>query len=179
MAKAKEKAKKAPCEAPRRRTPEKPSDKAGPGDADRLHTRQVQELVELMVANDLATLEIVNGDLKVALSRAGGAPLAPAATMPALLQPPAEQVPAVEKAHEKPAEITSPMVGTFYSAPSPDSDPYVSVGTPVSPDTVVCIVEAMKVMNEIRAECSGTILQVAVTSGEPVEYGQALFHVKP
>ncbi|MFS0672775.1 acetyl-CoA carboxylase biotin carboxyl carrier protein [Ornithinibacillus sp. 179-J 7C1 HS] len=75
-------------------------------------------------------------------------------------------------------EITSPMVGTFYSAPNPDSDPFVSVGSSVSKDTVVCIVEAMKLFNEIEAEVSGEIVEVLVENGELVEYGQPLFRVK-
>jgi acetyl-CoA carboxylase biotin carboxyl carrier protein len=75
-------------------------------------------------------------------------------------------------------EITSPMVGTFYSSPNPDSDPFVSVGSSVSQDTVVCIVEAMKLFNEIEAEVSGEIVEVLVQNGELVEYGQPLFRVK-
>jgi acetyl-CoA carboxylase biotin carboxyl carrier protein len=75
--------------------------------------------------------------------------------------------------------ITSPIVGTFYEAPSPDSNPYVEVGTPVSSSTVVCIIEAMKVMNEIKADVSGTVAQVLVSNGQAVEFGQALFKVKP
>jgi acetyl-CoA carboxylase biotin carboxyl carrier protein len=75
-------------------------------------------------------------------------------------------------------EITSPMVGTFYSSPSPDTDPFVSVGSSVSKDTVVCIVEAMKLFNEIEAEVSGEVVEVLVENGELVEYGQPLFRVK-
>ncbi|MBC5637172.1 acetyl-CoA carboxylase biotin carboxyl carrier protein [Ornithinibacillus sp. BX22] len=75
-------------------------------------------------------------------------------------------------------EITSPMVGTFYSAPNPDSDPFVTVGSSVSNDTVVCIVEAMKLFNEIEAEVNGEIVEILVENGELVEYGQPLFRVK-
>lgn len=75
-------------------------------------------------------------------------------------------------------EIKSPMVGTFYASPSPDSPAYVSVGQEVTPDTVVCIVEAMKVMNEIKAEVAGVIAEVAAENGKPVQFGQALFRVK-
>ena len=71
------------------------------------------------------------------------------------------------------------MVGTFYSAPSPDSDPYIRVGAPIGDDTVVCIVEAMKVMNEIQAEVAGTVAEVCVQNAQPVEFGQPLFRVKP
>ena len=80
---------------------------------------------------------------------------------------------------EATVEIKSPIVGTFYEAPSPDSDPYVEAGAHVDPQTVVCIIEAMKVMNEIRAEVSGTIVERLVKTGQAVEYGQALFRVKP
>jgi acetyl-CoA carboxylase biotin carboxyl carrier protein len=75
--------------------------------------------------------------------------------------------------------IKSPIVGTFYATPSPDSDPFVEVGSQVDAQTVVCIVEAMKVMNEIKAETSGTIAEILVSNGQAVEYGQALFKVKP
>jgi len=75
-------------------------------------------------------------------------------------------------------EITSPMVGTFYSSSSPDAAPYVSVGQEVTPDTVVCIIEAMKVMNEIKAEVAGVIAEVCADNGKPVQFGQALFRVK-
>ena len=152
---------------------------------DKLYTAQIRELVELMVANDLTALEIVNGQLKVSLGRGGQA--APAAVAPASAPAPAPVAPPASAADEADAaaetekllEIRSPMVGTFYAAPSPDSDPYVSDGTRVSGETVVCIVEAMKVMNEIKAECSGTIVEAAVENGQPVEYGQVLFRVRP
>ena len=74
--------------------------------------------------------------------------------------------------------IESPMVGTFYSAPNPDSPSFVNVGDPVGPETVVCLVEAMKIFNEIKAECSGTIHRMLVNSGDPIEFGESLFEVK-
>ena len=76
-------------------------------------------------------------------------------------------------------EIKSPMIGTFYRAPSPESAPYIEVGTEVNPETVVCIIEAMKVMNEIKAEAKGVITQVMVENAKPVEFGQALFKMRP
>ncbi len=100
---------------------------------------------------------------------AAPAPAAPAASAPA----PAAAAPASNL-----TEITSPMVGTFYSAPSPESPSYVSVGQQVTPDTVVCIIEAMKVMNEIKAEVSGTVVEIAAENGKPVQFGQALFRLK-
>ncbi|NBS80021.1 acetyl-CoA carboxylase biotin carboxyl carrier protein, partial [bacterium] len=75
--------------------------------------------------------------------------------------------------------INSPMVGTFYASPAPDAPPYVSVGTAVTPESVVCIIEAMKVMNEIKAEMSGTITEILVESGKPVEFGKPLFRIRP
>ncbi|MFB0525064.1 MAG: acetyl-CoA carboxylase biotin carboxyl carrier protein, partial [Phycisphaerae bacterium] len=80
---------------------------------------------------------------------------------------------------EELVEIKSPIVGTFYATPSPDSEPYVEVGSHVEPQTVVCIVEAMKVMNEIKAETRGTIVEILVTNGQAAEYGQVLFRVRP
>ncbi|CAM8628134.1 AccB Biotin carboxyl carrier protein [Candidatus Methylacidiphilaceae bacterium] len=93
------------------------------------------------------------------------APLAPSPTT----TPPAESLPT----------INSPMVGTFYGSPAPDAPAYVSVGTAVTPESVVCIIEAMKVMNEIKAEMSGTITEILVESGKPVEFGKPLFRIRP
>ena len=84
--------------------------------------------------------------------------------------------PAAEASHQR--EIKSPMVGTFYAAQSPEAAPYVTVGQEITPDTVVCIIEAMKVMNEIKAEISGVIAEVCAENGKPVQFGQALFRVK-
>jgi len=93
--------------------------------------------------------------------------------------PPTEGAPAEEPVGAGTIEIVSPMVGTFYASPSPDGEPFISQGARVTDDTVVCIVEAMKVMNEIKSECSGTIAEVCVKNAQPVEYGQVLFRVIP
>ncbi len=90
-----------------------------------------------------------------------------------------DAAPAATAVRDDLLEIKSPIVGTFYEAPSPDSDPYVEIGAHVDAQTVVCIVEAMKVMNEIKAEISGTIVEKRVANGQAVEYGQVLFKVKP
>lgn len=95
---------------------------------------------------------------------------------PAASQPPASAAPATEEAGG--AYIKSPMVGTFYRAASPESKPFIDVGGKVVENTVVCIIEAMKIMNEIQAEAKGTILEVLVENGQPVEYGQRLFKIK-
>ena len=144
-----------------------------------MEIEDIKKLVELMVANGLSELDISDGDSKVSLRRhQGQIVMAPAPMAPAVAAPGAT-APAAPEAQDGLIEITSPMVGTFYAASSPDSDPYVGPGTHVSPDSVVCIIEAMKVMNEIKAECSGTIAQVCVKNAQPVEYGQVLFRVKP
>ena len=105
-------------------------------------------------------------------------PIAPQVAVAAPVSTAPTEAKVVEEADDSLQVITSPMVGTFYSASSPESDPFASVGTPIGPDTTVCIVEAMKIMNEIKAEISGTIEQVCVQNGQPVEFGQELFKVR-
>jgi acetyl-CoA carboxylase biotin carboxyl carrier protein len=97
----------------------------------------------------------------------GGVAPAPAA--------PAAAVPAAPNVHE----VRSPIVGTFYRAPAPDADPYIEVGETVQPKTVVCIIEAMKLMNEIETEVGGRVVKILVENGQPVEYNQVLFHIEP
>jgi len=149
--------------------------------------QKIKQLIEIMKKNDLVEVKIKHGDDKIFLKRSqpqsiasemparrpesGGAPVGPEGTK-AQSQPSALQA-------EDLAEIKSPIVGTFYATPSPDSEPYVEVGSAVSSQTVVCIIEAMKVMNEIKAETSGTIAEILVTNGQAVEYGQVLFRVRP
>ena len=105
---------------------------------------------------------------------------APAAAAPAAAQPsPASaEAPSAAPAAAGGIEIKSPMVGTFYASPSPENPPFLSVGQEVTPDTVVCIIEAMKVMNEIKAEVSGTVVEIAAENGKPVQFGQTLFRLK-
>jgi acetyl-CoA carboxylase biotin carboxyl carrier protein len=146
----------------------------------------IRELVQLMVANDLGELDICDSEVEIHLKRGGTAPGgslpaiqtagAPYPVHPPTVLEPPKPPPAETK--EDLLEIKSPMVGTFYTAPSPDSDPFVSVGSAVSEDTVVCIVEAMKVMNEVQAECAGTLAEICVQNAQPVEYAQVLFRVK-
>ncbi len=146
---------------------------------------KVRELVRLMVDNDLAELDITDGENKIKLKRSGAEPVPapPPAAGPAASVAPVAAIQAGEPVEALPAEelleIKSPMVGTFYAAPSPEDEAYVSVGAKVSGDTVVCIVEAMKVMNEIKAECTGSIVEICVQNAQPVEYGQVLFKVRP
>ena len=153
------------------------------GEKKQANLKKIKELVDLMIDNNLIELEMVDGDSKILLKRpAPGQPCVTQVPMPAA---PAEQrlaepSPKKEKdVDDGLIEVKSPMVGTFYASPSPDSKPFVTVGTRVEPDTVVCIIEAMKVMNEIKAETAGTIAEVLCKAGQALEYGQVLFKVKP
>lgn len=151
--------------------------------------KTLKQLVKLMQDNDLTDLEVEGGDEHVKLRRRSGSPevqyvTAPQHAAPAqhAAPPPAPAQPAAAAPaapQDTGAAITSPMVGTYYSAPSPDAKDFVTVGDRVTPDTVVCIIEAMKVFNEIKAEASGTITKVLVTNGASVEFGQPLFQIKP
>ena len=116
-----------------------------------------------------------NGGVAAATSEDGSAPsYAAPAVAPA---PGPAPVPPVPPSNE--VEIKSPMIGTFYRAPSPDSAAYIEVGSEVGPETVVCIIEAMKVMNEIKAEAKGVVTQVMLENAKPVEFGQPLFKIRP
>ena len=147
--------------------------------------RKLKELVRLMVENDLTELDIRDEQETVTVKRPGvhavpqvvAAPVmaAPVAAAPTAAPAPAAAAPAKEVL---PA-IESPMVGTLYATPGPDKAPFVTVGSKVGPDTTVCLIEAMKIFNEIKAERSGTIVKVLVQSGQAVEFGQPLFMIKP
>lgn len=140
--------------------------------------KKVKDLIEIMKENDLVELEVVDGDSKVHLKGPQSA-AAVVTSVPAAPVAPAAASAPIDTASEGLVNIESPIVGTFYQASSPDSDPYVKVGDQVDPETVVCIVEAMKVMNEIKAETSGTITEVCCKDGEAIEFGQVLFKVRP
>lgn len=145
--------------------------------------KRIETLIALMKENDLVEVEITHGDDKIALKRSQ--PYVPGVTtvMAPAAGTPHMPIPAPADTNVSDTEslptIESPMVGTFYQAPSPDSDPFVTPGSRVTPQTVVCIIEAMKVMNEIKAETTGTIEEILVANGAAVEYGQALFKVRP
>jgi acetyl-CoA carboxylase biotin carboxyl carrier protein len=149
---------------------------------------EVRSLIELLRKNHLAVLEFEKGDLRVTLKTPAGAagggtflhapapaagPQAPAASV----STPVADAPSAEPPKGNYKEITSPMVGTFYSSPSPDAPAFVEVGKTVNADTVVCIIEAMKVMNEIKAEISGKVVEIVAENGKPVQFGQVLFRV--
>lgn len=152
------------------------------GDEKTNNLKRVKELIDLMIEKDLVEVEIVDGDNKIHLKRPGsGIVQVPAAPMPVMTA--ASAAPAASAAapvvDDKLVDIKSPIIGTFYAAASPDSPPFVKVGDHVTADTVVCIVEAMKVMNEIKAETTGTVEKVMISNGQTVEFGQALFKVRP
>ena len=152
-----------------------------------MDVRDLKKVVQIMNDNDLVEVEIEEEGKRLRLRKPDVAapPVMTAVPAAAPVAAPAAPAPAAAAAPEAaaPAEegitITAPMVGTFYSAASPESDVYVSVGSKVGPESVVFILEAMKVMNEIKAECSGEIIKICVQNAEAVEYGQPLFIVKP
>jgi acetyl-CoA carboxylase biotin carboxyl carrier protein len=153
--------------------------------------KTIRQLIKLMVDNDLTEIDLEGEGEKIKLRRgqpggAGAVSYLPPAAGPA----PAAPTPAAPAPTDTPADdaadddadlitIDSPMVGTFYTASSPDADAFVSAGDRVKPDTVVCIVEAMKVFNEIKAEVTGQVVEVMVNNGDSVEFGQPLYKVRP
>jgi acetyl-CoA carboxylase biotin carboxyl carrier protein len=149
--------------------------------------RKLKELVRLMVENDLTELDLQDQEETVTLKRGPGAavyahPAPVGMPMPAYAPSDAgdDSSPGDAPADDAGlAAIESPMVGTFYSSPSPDASVFVKPGDSLTPNTVVCLVEAMKVFNEIKAETSGTVVRCLVESGQAVEFGQKLFLVKP
>ena len=156
-----------------------------------MNLKDIKGIIDLMKKNAVSEFEMEEGDFKIKLKRAPGklhkgevgvAQEGPAIVTAPVVAPavpaPAPPTPAPEPVAEG-LEVKSPMIGTLYRRPAPDSDPFVEVGTAVETDTVVCIIEAMKVMNEIKAEVKGVIAEVLVEDGKPVEYGQALFRIEP
>jgi len=165
--------------------------------------KEIKIVIDLMTKNGLSEFELEKGDFKLRVKRGPGGEWSTSTTPAAAPQvvhhhgpvagfaPPAAIAPAVvPMAVSTPApaptaaatshsQIVSPMVGTFYLSPSPDSPPYITVGQEVQEDTVVCIIEAMKVMNEIKAETRGVIVEVLAQNGKPVDFGKPLFAVRP
>lgn len=138
-------------------------------------------MIALMNDNELTELELEKDGLKLRLKKGSGQieqiiTKAPAATLQASAE---KQVEVAAKQEEDLIEIKSPMVGTFYRASSPESPPFVDIGSQVSADTSICIIEAMKLMNEIKAEVKGKIKEILVENGSPIEFGQVLFRVEP
>lgn len=145
-----------------------------------MNLKEIKEIISLMDENDLTEIEIERDGLKIRLKKRSGQieqMITAIPQAPIKETAPAEVQPALQT--EELAEIKSPMVGTFYRAPSPESLPFVDVGSEVQPDKVVCIIEAMKLMNEIKSEIKGSIKEILVENGHPVEFGQVLFRVLP
>jgi acetyl-CoA carboxylase biotin carboxyl carrier protein len=146
--------------------------------------RKVKKLIELLESSGVAEIEIAEGEESVRISRypQAGSPAAPqyyAAPPPAAAAAPAVAAPAVEvPAGPAGHEVTAPMVGTFYSCPSPGAKSFVEVGSSVEVGETICIIEAMKMMNQIEADVGGKILRVLVDNGSPVEFGQPLFLIE-
>jgi acetyl-CoA carboxylase biotin carboxyl carrier protein len=160
---------------------------------------ELKELIGLLRENGLAELELEREGFRVRLRREGGLPLSHSEAQPVPVSTPVQggnqvqaTAPVTTAAPQHPGAraataasedqdlhiIPSPIVGTFYRSPSPNADPFVKIGTSVEPETVVCIIEAMKLMNEIQAEASGEVVKIYVENGQPVEYGQPLFGIK-
>ena len=147
-----------------------------------MNIKQIRELAQIVSENGLSAIEVAEGENRVRIERAVAAPAAVPAvvSMPAPMAAPTAPAPApaAEETNvdfNRTREIKSPMVGVFYAAPSPDAKPFVEVGSKVKKGDIVCIVEAMKLMNEISAEFDGEVVDVCVHNGDVVEYGQTLF----
>jgi acetyl-CoA carboxylase biotin carboxyl carrier protein len=157
-----------------------------------LELKDIKAIIDLMRKNDLSVFEMEKEGFRLKLQKgAGEQTVFSAPILPQMLAAPVAAAPVASAAApvaaapseaatpaEATREITSPMVGTFYRAGSPESPPFVDVGQEVNEDTVVCIIEAMKVMNEIKAEAKGVIAEVVAENGKPVQFGQALFKVR-
>ncbi len=152
-----------------------------------MNLKEIKEMIQLMNENNLAEFELENEGLKVRLKKSGSGvieqTIVQEVSRPVQSAHRAETVAAKEEAKAQAATsarttIKSPMVGTFYAAPAPDAQPYVQLGSTVDNGQVICIIEAMKLMNEIKAEVRGKIVEILVHNGDPVEFGQALFLVE-
>jgi acetyl-CoA carboxylase biotin carboxyl carrier protein len=151
--------------------------------------KEIRTLIDLMKKNGVAVFKMEREGFKITLKTAGAVgPTQYVTNQPVFSVSESSSLPAI--ASEAPAsaavpaaasggiEIKSPMVGTFYSAPSPDSPSFLTIGQQVTPDTVICIIEAMKVMNEVKAEVSGIVTEICAENGKPVQFGQTLFRLK-
>ncbi len=146
--------------------------------------RKVKKLIELLEESGISEIEISEGEESVRISRyphtgpiTYSAPL-PAMHAPAAPAPAAEAAPAPAAAPSRGQQVTAPMVGTFYSSPAPGAKPFVEIGTEVKPGDTLCVIEAMKMMNQIESEVAGRVVSILVENGNPVEFGQALFIIE-
>lgn len=182
-ASAKAKGKLKADETKTRRASEKQADTVKPS----LNLSELREVAELVSEYGFTEFEFENENIRVRLSKMTAAPIVQAVQPVAASAAPVAAAPTVTASETKaeaaaPEEdlyqITSPIVGTFYRSPAPDKEPYVKEGSKVAPETTVCIVEAMKLMNEIQAEVSGEVVKIYVENGQPVEFGQPLFGIR-
>jgi len=150
--------------------------KGGKTGDDAFNIERVRQIIELMEEHGLSEVDLQQGDEKIKLCRGSASPqFGP--PLPAAPAPVPVAAPAVE--NEGTLTINAPMVGTFYGRPNPESEPFVKVGDMVSEETVVCIVEAMKVFNEIPAECRGKVLEILVEDQQPVDFGKPMIRIQP
>ena len=147
-----------------------------------MNLKEIKEMIQLMNENGLSEFEMEKDGLKIRLRKGAGGSVEP--TLIYESRPGAHPRSAEASTKEAPAAVTkpvikSPMVGTFYTAPAPDAAPFVQVGSTVEVGQVICVIEAMKLMNEIKCETRGKIVEVLVHNGDPVEFGQPLFLIEP
>lgn len=144
---------------------------------------RIRQIIQLMEEHDLGEVDLKQGDEKIKLRRGGALPLpafaGPVSQPSASPHPPQAEAQPGDSGTAGTITINSPMVGTFYSRSNPESEPFVKVGDTVSEETIVCIVEAMKVFSEIPAECSGKIVEILVKDQDPVDFGKPMFRVQP
>lgn len=152
-----------------------------------MNIKEIKEMVNLMNENSLVELEIEKDGMRIRLKKIGHETETRVSSGPIVVErerilkeeAKKEAVETIEKASAKTVEIKAPMVGTFYRAPSPEAPPYVEAGQGIEPGQVICIIEAMKLMNEIKSEIKGKILEILVDNTEPVEFGQPMFLIEP
>src|SRR5579859_5732713 len=155
-----------------------------------MNQKELKELIEFLIEKDVAEFELERGDVKVCIKRGAIVAVAPpmVQSVPMVAAAPASQAESTAAAQAPrsagPSEeglhmVKSPIVGTFYESPSPGSPPFVKSGNVIEAGQVLCIIEAMKLMNEIEADVSGEVVKRLVNNGQPVEYGQALFSIRP
>ena len=146
-----------------------------------MNLKELKELIALMNEQQLVELELEREGMKVRLRKAGSGGSGGEIVAERIVSVPMAPSAAAAESVQKPSglEIKSPMVGTFYRAPAPEAPPFIEVGQEIEPGQVLCIIEAMKLMNEIKAEVKGRILKIMVENGQPVEFGQVLFLVEP
>ena len=149
-----------------------------------MYIKEIKDMINLMNENGLTELEVEKEGVRICLKKGAGGAIERMAEYSSFQPAQASsqtntQTKTTEKARTNGTEIKSPMVGTFYRAPSPEAPPYVNMGDMVEPGQVICIIEAMKLMNEIKSEIKGKITDIMVDNAEPVEFGQALFVIEP